>query len=61
MFAPVQVLRNWHEQRPSSHSDLDLSVTEMLRESVTQPVFALIFVPKYVIVVGLRFKLYTLK
>lgn len=28
MFAPAQLLCNWHEQRPSSKGDLDLSVME---------------------------------
>jgi hypothetical protein len=26
MFAPEQLLRNWREQRPNNHGDLDLSV-----------------------------------
>jgi hypothetical protein len=28
MFAAAQLLRNWREQRPSSHGHLDSSVTE---------------------------------
>jgi hypothetical protein len=27
MLASALLLRNWHEQRPSNHSDLDSSVT----------------------------------
>jgi hypothetical protein len=28
MFAPAQLLRNWHEQRPSNKGDFDSSVPE---------------------------------
>jgi hypothetical protein len=27
MFSPAQLLRNWREQRPGNHGDLDLNVT----------------------------------
>jgi hypothetical protein len=62
MFEPTQLLRNWCEQRPSNHSDPDLSVTEEIGRVCGPsgpggvPAYDLFFVPLCVIVVGLRFK-----
>jgi hypothetical protein len=35
MFAPAQLLRNWHEQQPSNKADLDSTVMGSLGESIT--------------------------
>jgi hypothetical protein len=62
MFAFAQLLRIWREQRPSNKDDLDSSVMGEGWESLLLgggPASDLIFVSWYVIVVGLRFKLYT--
>jgi hypothetical protein len=62
MFAPVHVLRNRREQRPSKKGDLDSSVTreveDLLHGGGLAPGF--IFVQQNATVVGLRFKWYSL-
>jgi hypothetical protein len=63
VFTPARLLRNWSYQRPSSKGGLDSSVTvEVGRVYYTGGGAAsdLIFVPYYLIVVGLRFKFYNL-
>jgi hypothetical protein len=51
---------NWREQRPSNQNELDSSVTEEVgRVCYTGvPASDLFFVPLYVVVFGLRFKLW---
>jgi hypothetical protein len=63
LFAPAQLLCNWIGQRPISQSDLNLSVTRGGWESLLhkgERASDSIFEQQYMIVVGLRFKWYTL-
>jgi hypothetical protein len=57
MFTPAQLLRNRLEQWPSNQGDLDSEAGRVLHRS--GPASDFLFVPKYVIVVGLHFKWYT--
>jgi hypothetical protein len=52
-FAPAKLLRNWREQRPTSHGDLDTGVTEELGQCIAGGGSAsdFIFVLKCMIVV----------
>jgi hypothetical protein len=56
MFAPAQLSRNWREQRPSKKGDLGSIVTGEVGSQLhgDRPASDFIFVPSYVIVVGLR-------
>jgi hypothetical protein len=58
MFAPAQFLRSWREKRPSNKDDLESSVKEEVGRVLHGggPASDFIFVPLYVIVVGLHFK-----
>jgi hypothetical protein len=62
IFEPAQVLRNWREHRPSNQGDLDSCHGEGWKSLLHGggPASDFIFVPKYVTVVGLRYKLYAL-
>jgi hypothetical protein len=63
MLSPAQLLRNWREQRPSNQGDLDSSVTGGGSVNLLHaggPASYFIFVPLYVIVIGLCFKWYIL-
>jgi hypothetical protein len=60
MFS-LALLRNWREQRPTIQGDVEYRVG--VWESISQggePASDLIFLPCFVIVVGLLFKWYTL-
>jgi hypothetical protein len=58
MSAPAQLLRNWDEQWPSNHGDLDFGVTERLGDLLHGFQYAsdLISILQYMIAFGLCFK-----
>jgi hypothetical protein len=62
MLAPAQSLRSWYDQWPSNQGDLDSVSRRRMGESKTRDGAASdsVFVPNYVIVVGLLSKWYTL-
>jgi hypothetical protein len=62
VFTPAQFLCNWYEQRPSNQGDFSSTATGKVERVyyTGRSASDLIFVPKYVIVVGSRLKFYTL-
>jgi hypothetical protein len=63
VFAPAQLLRRWSEQRPSNEDDLQYNVLGGGWECLLhgdETVSDVIFVPWYVNLCALRFKLNTL-
>jgi hypothetical protein len=62
MFAPAELLHKWHEWQPRNQGDLDFSATGEFGRVLHGggPDSDLIYVLKYVTVVGLCLKWYTL-